>query len=95
MKSIFVLCVCVIALVSHARSQSCSAEFDVDYLGVGGRIDISYQWATSFQECCAFCDANQRCHFWTYVFSTRVCWLKHSVGMRVSSPGSLFDFDIF
>ena len=72
----------------------CQVELDMDYKGIPTSNDISYQSATSFQDCCNICsnDPTQRCQAWTFVYDTKVCWLKTQVGLRVINTGSEFNF---
>jgi len=62
--------------------------------GVPTPNDLSYQSAASFQDCCNICESQPACKAWTYVFSTRVCWLKTQIGTKVATTGSKDEFSI-
>ncbi len=75
-------------LFLNSGAKACSTELDMDYRGIPLSNDISYVRTKSFQECCAKCAAEMNCHAWTFVFSTGVCWLKNSIGYKISTSGS-------
>lgn len=88
MKScVFILSSCMLALLINS-ARSCSTELDMDFRGLSRPNDISYQKASSFQDCCAKCSADSKCQAWTFVFATNVCWFKSEVGWKLPSAGS-------
>lgn len=86
----FYLAIIAVVLANFHVSQcqqQCFAEVDVDYYG----NDLSTQpiYVNSLDLCCASCAQNVNCQAWTYLPSTRACWLKRQIGgTRLNSPGS-------
>lgn len=88
MNFIFALLV-VTASLNLYSCTNCNVELDMDYRGIPTTNDISYQKATSFQDCCNLCTADPtgRCQAWTFVFATNVCWFKTGPGYRLATSG--------
>ena len=75
-------------LYNCSRIGSCSPELDVDYRGIPVDNDLIYEYAPNFQACCALCDTISACKAWSWVFETKVCVLKTSVGYKIATSGS-------
>ncbi len=88
MNFIFAILV-VTASLSLYSCQTCSFESNIDFRSIPNTNDISYQLATSAQQCCNLCSADPTgaCQVWTWVQQTNVCWFKTSVGFRLASTG--------
>lgn len=82
----------VLVLVSvGAMAQDlvpCSIYIDTDYL----RNDIRYEFVNDAQGCQTLCANEAQCVGWTYVVTTRACWLKNKIepALKVPSPGRVF-----
>lgn len=89
MNFIYALLVVTASLNLYSCATNCNVEIDMDFRGIPTANDISYQKATSFQDCCNLCTADPtgRCQAWTYVFSTQVCWFKTGPGYRLATTG--------
>ena len=63
--------------------QQCSVEYNIDYQGVNNPTNPTTFTSTP-DLCCYSCYMNSTCQVWSYVAATKACYLKSSIGQRVT-----------
>lgn len=63
----------VLSLLPLFLSQCTRFEVNVDYKG----DDIKSYLTDSIENCCQSCILDSRCLIWTYVYSSKICYLKN------------------
>ena len=82
--------VLVVSLFSLSSCDKCSSTLDIDFRGIPASNDLIYETKETFQDCCEYCDRVHRCNAWTFIYETKVCVLKTSVGFKLGTFGSKF-----
>lgn len=78
----------VVLVFSLNLFDSCTFEYNIDYLNAGTNNDIvTYAGITSEKQCFQSCNALAQCQYWTWVSVTQHCFLKSSEGIRTVSQG--------
>ncbi len=73
----------ILSLFESYFFQQCSVEYNIDYQGINNPINPTTFTLTP-DLCCYSCYMNSSCQVWSYVASTKACYLKSSIGQKVA-----------
>ncbi len=76
-------CFLILSFFEARFCQQCSVEYNIDYQGINNPT-IPTTFTSTPDLCCYSCYLNSTCQVWSYVASTKACYLKSSIGTRVA-----------
>lgn len=77
---------CGVKVPVPVTSKDCTLQMSTDFRASGMRIDLTMTAASTVEECCGECKANEKCKYFTYAPENSYCYLKSGTGKIITGP---------